>query len=173
MSEMRSTHPVHAELLGAVIIAWSNVSHCLEELFTHLADLDDAFVTGVFIEKIRDAQLDDVVSSLAGRLEEDSRDAVRDWIREVKKVRVQRNRYLHGVYLPFRHSDGVDHLYVLGKRALDRSTGTARPELSKLLSIELADLRDQMLEIRNRYDRLLDEHFPFPVRQISEGPTDD
>lgn len=95
----------HARLLGEVVIAWSNVTDYLEELFAHLADIDDMFVLSVFVEKIRDGQLDDVVSSLAARTEDSTRDAIREWIRRVRAARTQRNEYIHSVYYPLQHSD--------------------------------------------------------------------
>lgn len=155
----------HARLLGQVVIAWSNVTDCLEELFAHLAEIDDAFVLGVFVEKIRDGQLDEVVSSLAARTEDPTRDAIRAWIKRLKAARKQRNEYLHGVYMPLKHSDGEQHLYLLGRRALNRQNGTAQPSINKLLSANLGALNSELLEIRDLYERLQREHFPYPVRR--------
>lgn len=100
MTSRPGPHSAHAQILGEVIIPWSSVSQCLEQLFTYLADRDDAFVVGVFVEKIRDGQLDEVVSSLAAQAMDDPRDAIRDWVARVKAARKIRNEYLHGVYLP-------------------------------------------------------------------------
>lgn len=155
----------HAYLLGEVVIAWSGVTDCLEELFAHLADIDDAFVLGVFVEKIRDGQLDEVVSSLAARTEDPTRDAIRAWIKQVKAARKQRNEYLHGVYMPLQHGDGEQHLYLLGRRALDRQNGTAEPSINKLLSANLSALAGELLAIRELYERLQRDHFPYRVRR--------
>lgn len=144
---------------------WSTVTDCLEELFAHLADIDDAFVLGVFVEKIRDGQLDDVVSSLAARTEDPTRDAIRAWIWQLKAARKQRNEYLHGVYMPMRHSDGEQHLHVLGRRVLDRQNGTAQPSITKLLSADLGSLRDDLVGIRDLYEQLRREHFPYVIRR--------
>jgi hypothetical protein len=152
-------------MLGEVIIAWSNVSGCLEELFTYLADLDNAFVVGVFLEKIRDGQLDEVVTSLAARLEDGPRDAIREWVKLVRAARRQRNDYLHGVYMPLQHADGEEHLYLLGRRALDRQNGTAQPKMTKLLSANLTTLHGELLEIQQAFERVMDDHYPFRVRR--------
>jgi len=165
MSSPTSSNPNHARLLGEVVIAWSNVTDCLEELFAHLSDIDDAFVLGVFVEKIRDGQLDEVVDSLAARAEDPTRDAIRTWIKRLKAARKQRNEYLHGVYKPFQHSDGEQHLYVLGRRALNRQNGTAEPSINKLLSANLSALHHELVEIHALYERLRQDHFPYPVRQ--------
>lgn len=165
MTSSQPSGPTHAGLLGEVVIAWSNVTDCLEELFAHLADIDDAFVLGVFVEKIRDGQLDDVVSSLAARADDRPRDAVRAWIKRLKAARKQRNEYLHGVYMPLQHSDGEMHLYLLGRRALNRQNGTAEPSINKLLSANLSALHDELVEIRIQYEQLQREHFPYPVRR--------
>lgn len=165
-------HSAHARTLGEVIIAWSSASRCLEQLFTYLADLDNAFVVGVFVEKIRDGQLDEVVSSLAAQVEDDPRDAIREWIARVKAARKIRNEYLHGVYLPMQHTDGVEHLYVLGRRGLDRASGVAEPNLTKLLSANLTSFRDDLLDIERSYQKLLDDHFPFPTRRAAETMED-
>jgi hypothetical protein len=151
--------------LGEVVIAWSNVTDCLEELFAHLSDIDNAFVLGVFVEKIRDGQLDEVVGSLAARTDDPTRDAIRTWIKRLKTARKQRNEYLHGVYKPFQHSDGEHHLYLLGRRALNRQNGTAEPNISKLLSANLSALHSELMEIQVLYERLQREHFPYRVRQ--------
>lgn len=161
MTSSRPSGPSHARLLGEVVIAWSNVTDCLEELFAHLADIDDAFVLGVFVEKIRDGQLDEVVSSLAARAEAPARDAIRAWIKRLKAARKQRNDYLHSVYMPMQHSDGEQHLFLLGRRVLNRQNGTAEPNINKLLSANLTALKDELLEIRNLYERLRGDHFPY------------
>lgn len=165
MTSRPGPHSAHAQILGEVIIAWSSVSQCLEQLFTYLADLDDAFVVGVFVEKIRDGQLDEVVSSLAAQAMDDPRDAIRDWVARVKAARKIRNEYLHGVYLPMPHGDGVEHLYVLGRRGLDRANGIAAPNLTKLLSADLISFRDELLDIERGYEQLLADHFPIPTRR--------
>jgi hypothetical protein len=161
MTASQDSNPAHARLLGEVVIAWSNVSHCMEELFTYLADLDDAFVVGVFVEKVRDGQLDEVVSSLAARLETNLRDEIREWIKRVKIARKLRNEYLNGVYMPVQHQDGERHLYLLGRRVLDRQNGTAEPNLNKLLSDNLGAFHEELVELHRSYDRLLADHFPF------------
>jgi hypothetical protein len=147
-----------------MIIAWSNVTDRVERLFIDLADLDDPFVVGVFVEKIRDGQLDEVVSSLAARLEDTAREAIRNWIKRVKKARKQRNEYLHGVYLPQRHADGMEHLYVSGRRVLDRRNATASPVLTKLLSSNLNTLHDELLDLQRDHDEFREDLFPFRVR---------
>lgn len=172
MTSPLSPHSAHAQALGEVIIAWSNVSECLEQLFTYLADLDDAFVVGVFVEKIRDGQLDEVVSSLAAQVEDGPRGAIREWVARVKAARKIRNEYLHGVYLPMQHSDGVEHLYVLGRRGLDRANGVAAPNLTKLLSANLTSFRDELLDIERSYEQLLDDYFPFPTRRAGRAMED-
>ncbi|KJQ54391.1 hypothetical protein [Microbacterium sp. SA39] len=159
------SHSDHARQLGEVIIAWSNVTDRVERLFIDLADLNDPFVVGVFVEKIRDGQLDEVVHSLAAKLEDSPRDAIRDWIRRVRSARKQRNEYLHGVYLPQRHSDGQEHLYLLGRRVLDRNNATATPAMTKLLSSNLIQLHQELLDLQRRHDELVKEHFPWPVRR--------
>jgi len=167
MPSSQLSNPTHAQQLGEVIIAWSRVSDCLERLFIDLANLDNAFVVGVFIEKIRDGQLDDVVSSLAARLEHRPRDAIRTWITSVKGARKQRNEYLHSVYLPMQHADGDEHLYLLGKRTLNRKNGIAEPNLTKLRSANLETLHNELAQIRGSYEGLLRDHFPYAVRQAS------
>lgn len=148
-----------------MVIRWSAVTDCLEELFAHLAEIDNAFVLGVFVEKIRDGQLDDVVSSLAGRTEEGTRDSIRHWVAQVRAARKKRNGYLHSVYTPLEHSDGQSHLYVVGRRVLDRENGTARPNLDKLMSEDLREFGANLLEIVERYELLRADHFPYSVRQ--------
>lgn len=164
MNESQVSNPTHAKLLGELVIAWSNVSRCLEDLFIYLADIDDAYVAGVFVEKIRDGQLDEVVSSLAAQLETSARDAIRAWIKRVKVARKKRNEYLHGVYVPMEHNDGALHLYLLAKRVLDRQSGTAQPNLNKLRSDNLRTFHVEIEEIQQSYERLLKDHFPFELR---------
>ncbi|HCS59915.1 MAG TPA: hypothetical protein DIW46_00740 [Microbacterium sp.] len=155
-----------------MIIAWSNVTACVEQLLIDLTDLDDAFIVGVFVEKIRDGQLDEVVHSLAARLEDGPRDAIRNWISRVKSARKQRNEYLHSVYLPRQHSDGQEHLYMLGKRVLDRTNATAAPAMTKLLSSNLNALHKELLDLQQSHEDLLDEYRPFPVRRSeAEDPA--
>lgn len=165
VNHLHSSHPEHARLLGDLVIRWSAVTDCLEELFAHLADIDDAFVLGVFVEKIRDGQMDDVVSSLAGRTEEGTRDSIRPWVAQVRAARKKRNNYLHSVYTPIEHSDGQSHLYVVGRRVLDRQNGTARPNLDKLMSANLHDFESDLVEIVERYEQLRADHFPYAVRR--------
>ena len=156
--------PQHARLLGEAIVAWSNVSERLENLFVALAGLDDPFVVGVFLRRIKDAQMDDVVSLLAGQLDPSARDAIRAWIKRLGEARKQRNIYLHGIYTPIEHSDGVRHLYLLGQRVLHRDTGIAEPNIDKLLSRDLVAFREESHAIQLAYDELLDAHYPFLVR---------
>ena len=163
------SNPIHEQQLGAIVIAWSGVADCLEQLFAHVADLDDAFVVGVFVEKIRDGQLDEVVKSLAAQLEDAPRDAIRLWTRSVTVARKARNRYLHSVYLPMEHSDGESHLYVLGRRVLDRTNGTAGPDLTKLLSADLEAFALDLRDIQSSYAQLVRDHFPYAKRQGSGG----
>lgn len=169
MASSQTSHPDHARQLGEVIIAWSNVTDRVERLFIDLADLDDPFVVGVFVEKIRDSQLDEVVHSLAAQLEDGPRDAIRGWIKRVKSARKQRNEYLHGMYLPQQHSDGQEHLYLLGRRVLDRDNATATPAMTKLLSSNLIRLHQELLDLQSRHDEILKEYLPFPVRSNAEG----
>lgn len=164
MNASQVSNPTHARLLGEAVIAWSNVSNCMEELFTYLAELDDAFVIGVFVEKIRDGQLDDVVSSLAGRLEDPERDAIREWVKRVKAARKHRNEYLHAVYMPMEHQNGEQHLYLLGRRILDRQHGTAEPNLNKLLSANLRSFHGEVAELLRSFDQLLNDCFPLIQR---------
>ncbi len=122
-------------------------------------------MVGVFVEKIRDGQLDDVVKSLADQLEDRPRDSIRGWIASVGAARKKRNHYLHSVYLPLQHSDGEDHLYVVGRRILDRSNGTAVPDLTKLLSTNLETFADELRDLQSSYDEDVHDCFPYLKRQ--------
>jgi hypothetical protein len=156
--------PSHARLLGEAIIAWSNVSERLENLFVVLSDLDDPFVVGVFLRQIKDAQMDDVVSVLAGQLEPSARDAIRAWIKRLGAARKHRNTYLHSIYTPIEYPDGERHLYLLGQRVLHRDTGIAEPNIDKLLSRDLKSFCEEAHAIQLAYDELLDNHYPFQLR---------
>lgn len=169
MNAPEGPNPEHARLLGEAIIAWSNVTERLENLFAVLADLDDPYVVGVFVKRIKDAQMDDVVSLLAGQLREPARDAIRTWIKRVGEARKQRNIYLHSIYMPFEHSDGRRHFYLLGQRVLHRDTGIAEPRLEKLFSRDLIAFRDEALAIQRSHDQLLVDHYPFGTRMAVES----
>ena len=169
MTVSSDSNPEHARLLGEAIIAWSNVSERLESLFVALANLDDPYVIGVFLKRIKDAQMDDVVSLLAGQLNAPARDAIRVWIKRVGEARKQRNAYLHSIYTPVEHSDGQHHLYLLGQRVLHRDTGLAEPRIDKLLSSDLIDFLNEALAIQQSYDDLLDSHSPFQRRTVEES----
>lgn len=164
MNASTNRDPEHARLLGEAIIAWSNVSDRLEKLFVALTDLDDAYVIGVFVKRIKDAQMDDVVNLLAGRLEEPARDAIREWIKRVGAARKKRNLYLHSTYMPIEHSDGQRHLYLLGQSVLHRDTGRAEPNINKLLSRDMNEFSSEALALQEAFDQLLEDHYPFPVR---------
>lgn len=166
--DARTSNPTNEQQLGAIVIAWSGVSDRLEQLFIHLADLDDAFVVGVFVEKIRDAQLDDVVKSLAAQLEEGPRAAIRGWLANVASARKKRNLYLHGIYFPVRHSDGLEHLYLAGRRVLDRTNGTATPDHSKLLVVDLDKFILELQSLLSSYEELVREHFPYAKRRAPD-----
>lgn len=168
MNAFHRPDPEHARLLGEAIIAWSNVSERVEDLFVMLANLDDPYVVGVFVKRIKDAQMDDVVGLLAGQVEAQARDAIRAWIKRVGEARKQRNVYLHSIYTPLEHSDGRSHLYLLGQRVIHRETGLAEPRLDKLLSRDLIEFRDEALAIQRSYDQLLNEHLPF-FKRVADG----
>ena len=164
MNQSHGPDPEHSRLLGEAIIAWSKVSEKMETLFVDLANLDDPYVVGVFVKRIRDAQLDEVVHDLAGQLEAAESQAIRSWVREVGKVRKLRNAYLHSVFSPIRHSDGRTHLYLQGQRLLNREDGTATTRIDKLLSRDLLEFASQALSLQQSFDELRARYRPFHKR---------
>ncbi|MFE6256608.1 hypothetical protein [Agromyces sp. NPDC057865] len=148
--------PTHAQLLGEIIMEWSKVSPLLEELFAQLASLDDPYVLRVLLERVRDAQLDEVCKALSGRLVPEEKQDVLDWLELVKRARARRNEYLHGVYLPHpREGDGEVHTHILGRARLDHQRGVAEPRLTKLTRSDLTEFRDSVLMIQHMFPPFL------------------
>lgn len=155
MTQTQAHDTTHAHLLGEVIMEWSKITPLLEELFAQLAGLDDVYVFRVLCERIRDSQIDDVCKALAGRLRQDQKTAVLEWLGLVKRARTQRNEYLHSVYLPFPHSDGALHTHLLGRARLDHQNGIAEPHLTKLTRADLTAFRDSVLRIQRGFPQFL------------------
>lgn len=146
---------VHAQLLGEIVIEWSRVTQLLQEMFAQLAGLDDAFVFGVFTEKVKDGQLDDLVRSLAGQCTPLKRDRIHAWIAKVKSAREKRNQYLHVAYMEIPSADGDLRLH-MHRRVLDRPNGMAHPEFTKLMRADLEAFRDELVTIQQEFDQLMD-----------------
>lgn len=153
----------HAQLLGEIVMEWSKVTPLLEELFAQLAGLDDSYVFRVLLERIRDGQLDEICMTLSGRLVDEQKEAVAEWLRLVRSARAKRNEYLHSVYLPASH-DGELHTHLLGRARLDHENGIATPRLTKLTRADLTSFRDSVHDIQRTFPAFLAVPSPFHRR---------
>ena len=144
----------HAQLLGEIVMEWSKVTPLLEELFSQLTGLDDAYVFRVLLERIRDRQLDEICMSLSGRLVDEQKEPVLAWLRLVRSARAKRNEFLHSVYLPAA-LNGELHTQLLGRARLDHENGIATPRLTYLTRADLTSFRGSVQTIQREFPNFL------------------